>query len=111
MRPLDMLKIGQLMLDEGERKGKHIIDKQWVIDSMDSNINPNYDLYGYYWWRDSYYVKGTLYPAVFASGFAGQEIVIIKDLNLVVVKTASNYEMSSKISEMLKGFILPAFVE
>lgn len=111
MRPLDMLKIGQLMLDEGRWQGKQVIDKQWVIDSMDPASNPYNDSYGYFWWHEKYPVGEKTYSAVVANGWGGQDIVIIKELNLVVVKTASNYDRNDKMSEMLKGFIIPAFVE
>ena len=111
MRPIDMLKIGQLMLNEGKWQGKQIIDEQWVIDSMDPATNPYNNTYGYFWWHENYTVGEKTYPAVLASGWGGQEIVIIKDLNLVVVKTASNYNASSQLPIIMRRFILPAFVE
>jgi len=111
MRSLDMLKVGQLMLNEGKWQGEQVIDKQWVIDSMDPASNPYNNTYGYFWWHTDYAVGGKTYPAVSASGWGGQEIVIIKDLNLVVVKTASNFSGSSQLPIIMRRFILPAFVE
>jgi CubicO group peptidase (beta-lactamase class C family) len=112
MRPMDMLKIGQLMLDDGVWQGKQIINKQWIRDSMDRTHNPySYAQYGYLWWYGSYIdAAGKIYSAVLARGWGGQEIAIIKELDLVVVNTASNYEMESKLDEMIHNFILPAFL-
>ena len=111
MRPIDMLKIGQLMLDDGVWQGKQLLNKQWVEDSLNANINPNNNQYGYFWWHDVSVVNGDIYTVVKAEGWGGQEIIIIKELNLVVVITASNYETRGKGREMLNRFIIPAFVE
>lgn len=111
MRPLDMLKIGQLMLDEGEWQGKQIINKKWVSDSMDPATNPYNNSYGYFWWHKNYTVGEKTYAAVLATGWAGQQIVIVKDLNLVVVTTASILSGGDHLPFMMRGFILPAFVE
>ena len=112
MRPMDMLKIGQLMLDDGVWQGKQIIGKQWIRDSMDRTHNPySYAQYGYLWWYGSYIdAAGKIYSGVLARGWGGQEIAIIKELDLVVVNTASSYEMESKLDEMIHNFILPAFL-
>ena len=113
IRPMDMLKIGQLMLDNGQWSGKQLIDKKWITDSMDRNINAYNSQYGYFWWHHDAFVleAGVAYPYVSASGWGGQEIVIIKDLNLVVVTTAENFESSGKVKNMLNKFIIPAFIE
>jgi CubicO group peptidase (beta-lactamase class C family) len=112
MRPMDMLKLGQLMLDKGKWQGQQIIDKQWVNDSLDKKVNPYNSEYGLFWWRDDVFVfdNGELYPIVRAEGWAGQEILIIEQLNLVVVVTSSNGAAAAKGKEMLREFIIPAFV-
>ncbi|PKF60203.1 hypothetical protein CW745_16150 [Psychromonas sp. psych-6C06] len=113
MRPIDMLKIGQLMLDGGEWQDKQLIDKQWIEDSLDRTVNPFNSLYGYFWWHSDVFVlqSGKTYHYVHASGWGGQEIVIVKELGLVVVTTASNFESSGKVGEMLSQFIIPALIE
>lgn len=113
MRPIDMLKVGQLMLDDGQWQGKQLIDKQWVADSLDRTINTYNSKYGYFWWHDDAFVLDNVknYPYVHASGWGGQEIAIIKELDLVVVTTASNFESSGRVNEMLRNFIIPAFVD
>ncbi|MFT6987554.1 MAG: CubicO group peptidase (beta-lactamase class C family) [Psychromonas sp.] len=113
MRPIDMLKVGQLMLDDGQWQGQQLIDKQWVADSRDRTINTYNSKYGYFWLHDDAFVLDnvTNYPYVHASGWGGQEIVIMKELDLVVVTSASNYDSRGKVNEMLRNFIIPAFVD
>ncbi|WP_194435631.1 serine hydrolase domain-containing protein [Vibrio fluminensis] len=111
MRPLDMLKLGKLMLDEGKWQGKQLIEKQWVLDSMNPATNPYRPSYTYFWWHEDYYVGKDKYTAVLARGWGGQEIAVIKDLDLVVVKTASNFTRTPQLTNMMKRFILPALAE
>ena len=116
MRPIDMLKVGQLMLNDGQWQGKQIINQKWIKDSMDPAINPYKYNYGYFWWRANLSAArtGKQYSVVMARGSGGQNIAIIKELNLVVVTTASNHfnDMGAmKIDQMLKRFIFPTFIE
>lgn len=86
LKPLDLLKIGQLMLNGGTWNDEQIVSKGWVRDSFQtytrSNFNP-YD-YGYMWWNRS--VAG--YDIYFAWGFGGQYIFMIPELNSVAVITS-----------------------
>ena len=111
LRPIDMLKIGQLMLNNGKWKGNQIVSEQWIKDSMDPAINPINNDYGYFWWRHTYYINGIDYPVVYALGAGDQYIVIVKKLNLVIAKTAYNYDSPVEIHQEMRRFILPAFIE
>lgn len=111
LRPNDMSKIGQMMLDGGRYNGRKIISEQWVADSFitytRSNFNP-YD-YGYMWWNKP--VGDT--KVYFAWGFGGQYIFIIPKLNAVVVLTGElgNATQSRSYKEpvfaLLKEEIIP----
>ncbi|MDZ7691643.1 MAG: serine hydrolase [Balneolaceae bacterium] len=87
LRPADMLKIGQMVLNGGTYEGQRIISKGWLAQSFQtytrSEYNP-YD-YGYMWWNRP--VAG--HKVYFAWGFGGQYIFIIPELNSVVVLTSS----------------------
>ncbi|MFP8490254.1 serine hydrolase domain-containing protein [Gracilimonas sp. Q87] len=86
LKPRDLLKIGQLMLNRGTWNNEQIVSQGWVRDSFQtythSNFNP-YD-YGYMWWNRP--VGG--YEVYFAWGFGGQYIFIIPELNSVTVITS-----------------------
>lgn len=94
LRPADMLKIGQMVLDGGVWEGERIVSSAWLEESFRtytrSNYNP-YD-YGYLWWKRP--VSG--YQVRFAWGYGGQYILMIPDLQAVVVMTSDPTETSDE---------------
>ncbi|WP_445664198.1 serine hydrolase domain-containing protein [Fodinibius sp. AD559] len=87
LAPEDMVKIGQMMLNDGVYNDKRIISRDWIVDSFKtytrSNFNP-YN-YGYMWWNKP---VGD-YKVYFAWGYGGQYIFIIPNLNATVVLTGA----------------------
>ncbi|PAU95241.1 hypothetical protein CK503_03320 [Aliifodinibius salipaludis] len=87
LAPGDMVKIGQMMLNDGVYNEKRIISRDWIVDSFKtytrSNFNP-YD-YGYMWWNKL--VGG--YKVYFAWGFGGQYIFMIPELDATIVLTGA----------------------
>lgn len=112
LRPRDMLKLGQLVLNEGKWQGKQLFDSEWIKESTKS-VLPTHtqgNKYSYFWWNTAYYHQGKKYPSIKAVGYGGQEIAIIKDLDLVVVKTANNFFSGSLIDKIVADSILPTLV-
>lgn len=89
LRPADLLKIGQMVMDMGVYNGQKIVPREWIIDSFKvytrSNFNP-YN-YGYLWWRR----KTAGYHVAFAWGNGGQYILMIPELESVIAVTSDNY--------------------
>ena len=87
LRPSDMVKIGQMLLDGGRYDGRQIVSEEWVADSFKTYTRSNYNPYnyGYMWWNKS---VGN-YKVYFAWGFGGQYIFMIPRLNAVVVLTGA----------------------
>jgi CubicO group peptidase (beta-lactamase class C family) len=88
MRPIDMVKLGLLYLGGGQFEGRRILDRAWVDRSLTAQVRMptkgGAAEYGYYWW---------IYPErhiAEAWGGAGQRIVLIRDLKVVVVMTAND---------------------
>jgi CubicO group peptidase (beta-lactamase class C family) len=112
LRPRDMAKVGQIILENGIWNDKQIIDEEWIEESTTEHISTKrnkWSGYGYYWWSRFYYVNGKKFRAIAALGYGGQRIIIIKQLNLVVVTTADNFDRSSSADNMMRKFIIPAF--
>jgi len=127
IRPQDMLKIGQLVLNDGKWKGRQIVSKNWINASTKSIIPipgfsfakssrsklliPQLAYYGDYWYRELLETSAFKEPLLFASGNGGQFIFIIKRLNMVVVFTQGNYESwkAKRALEILAQYILPPF--
>ncbi|MDQ3022441.1 MAG: serine hydrolase [Bacteroidota bacterium] len=56
---LDLAKFGQLYKNQGMWKGKHVISKEWVIQSFQPYQQTDYgDKYGYLFWNNIYKVDG-----------------------------------------------------
>ncbi|MDY8136462.1 DUF2306 domain-containing protein [Aquimarina sp. 2201CG5-10] len=96
----DMAKIGQLMLQEGEWKGKQLISKEWiqkittVVTPKDTLTNrfeldfssPLQRSYGYFWWLfERFYDNPDFKGAYTASGATSHFLTVIPKRNVVVV--------------------------
>ncbi len=96
LKPTDLLKIGQLILDNGVYNSKPLVSPVWIQESFKtytfSNFNP-YG-YGYQWWNQE--IGG--HKTFFAWGNGGQYIFIIPELDAVVVLTSSTLNTSSRRS-------------
>jgi CubicO group peptidase (beta-lactamase class C family) len=102
MLPRDMAKIGQLVLNYGKWEERQIVPAAWVEKSTRPQVAESvfFD-YGYHWWCRSAKNQpcwedpddriGEHPDIALALGFAGQFIMVIRDLNMVVVTTASDY--------------------
>lgn len=111
LRPRDMLKLGMLVNNDGDWQGEPILAKEWIEDSTRGYLytSPGASTYGYYWWLDDHFVDGRVYKTIYGLGYGGQMIAIVKDLDLVVVKTATNYANRNDAMYLMKNDIIPIF--
>jgi CubicO group peptidase (beta-lactamase class C family) len=84
----DMLRIGMLYLDLGADAGEQVVPADWVSTSTSSFVTtgmavPYGPYYGYLWWSGSAHGR----DFYFATGYGGQFILNVPELNLVVVAT------------------------
>lgn len=87
--PRQMLAIGELYMNEGQANGRQVIPEDWIETSLTPVVRSSRNTerqYGYGWWmRD---MAGL--PTVYAWGYGGQFILLVRDLDLVVVTTSSS---------------------
>jgi CubicO group peptidase (beta-lactamase class C family) len=111
LRPLDMAKIGQLVLDGGRWQGEQVISEEWVAESTAPSVNVagGSQGYGYLWWRLSAPLDAGPYPVLNASGWGSQIIHIVPALNTVVVTTGGNHFTSKAfaIDDVLLRKLVP----
>jgi CubicO group peptidase (beta-lactamase class C family) len=81
LRPLDLVKLGQLFLDHGRWRGKQVVPASWVRDATSAQVQGAAGSYGYEWWV----TEADGEPAYQALGFGGQLIEVVPDRDLVVV--------------------------
>lgn len=98
LRPRDLARVGQLILDRGKRDGRVIVPEAWLDASM-RPIIPMGDgrsvSYGYQWYAadetfDAAAGRRTA-RVIFANGNGGQRLFVMPELQLLVVTVAGNY--------------------
>jgi CubicO group peptidase (beta-lactamase class C family) len=104
LRPIDMLKFGQLYLQRGFWNGKPLLSAGWIDKAYVSQIAPRQDHQRYYsgysnfWWHGRH--RGT--PRnIMANGWKGQRISIFPGLGLVVTLTGVIESGESEFFERL----------
>lgn len=87
LKPYDLIKIGQLMLDNGSYNNEQLISKEWTEDSFGTYTFSNYNPYGYgyQWWNQE--IAGE--QVFFAWGSGGQYIFMLPELDAVIVTTSA----------------------
>jgi CubicO group peptidase (beta-lactamase class C family) len=88
LKPRDMAKIGQMVLDHGRWNGSQVVDSTWIELSTEAHITtqfatePHIYKYGFYWW------VVPRWQAFTALGHGGNFIFIVPGKQLVVVMTS-----------------------
>jgi CubicO group peptidase (beta-lactamase class C family) len=118
--PRAMAKFGLLYLNKGMWNGQRIVSEEWVERSrLDYPGNHDIDIpgeasgkmgYSYSWWTKSYTEGGKTIHMYTASGFGGQHIMVLPQVNSVVVFTGGNYVSRRPTFKILKKYIVPALV-
>jgi len=89
LRGRDFLKIGQLVLQDGAWEGEQLIPAGWIHESTRARVRAGFGIrYGYQWWMyELHHSDGTTDPqgVVMASGYGGQKLYVVPDLDLVMV--------------------------
>ncbi|MBO7746425.1 serine hydrolase [Paenibacillus sp. MWE-103] len=135
LRPLDMLKFGELYLREGEWSGEPIVPRALAVRSVRPFIEseePRRGWYGWHWWSDSYDAaedaaaepgetdsqaadggsgaEGRQAPALayfFAQGYGGQFVYVVPSLDIVVVLTADKWRTDRPPGNVFRKFVAP----
>jgi CubicO group peptidase (beta-lactamase class C family) len=111
LRPLDLLRFGQVFVDAGWHDGRELVPTSWIEASWRPNgVSPwNGHRYGYLWWREKWGGQ----QAYFAWGYGGQFVVVVPGLDLVAVLTSSlagpRRGHSRRLRRFLDRYVIPTF--
>ena len=117
LRSRDLLKIGQLMLDDGQYDGQQLVPKAWVKTMLKprSVAMPDQRVdYGYLWWINHFTVNDRDIVAYSASGNGGNYVFVIPELKLTAVITSQAYGtpyMHQQSRQILTDHILTQYVK
>jgi CubicO group peptidase (beta-lactamase class C family) len=93
LRPRDLAKFGQLILNEGAWNNRQIVSKAWIDESTSPHVNgEGLFFYGYQWWLGRSLVNRQEIKWISAVGWGGQRLYIVPSLDLVVVVVAGLYD-------------------
>ena len=107
MRPRDMVKVGQVMLNGGEWAGERYLPEAYLAELLAApapDANPSYGLFWhlnsgdfYLSYAESNHMEGNLLPgtprdAIANYGSGGQVVVVVPSLDLVWVRTGPTIE-------------------
>jgi CubicO group peptidase (beta-lactamase class C family) len=92
MRPRDLAKLGQLVLNRGMWDGKQIVSAAWVDASITPQIQgPVLYFYGYQWWLGRSLVNRRQVDWAAGWGLGGQRLFVLPQLDMVVLVMAGLY--------------------
>ena len=112
LRPRDVAKIGQLVLDGGRWEDRQVVPAAWLKESVEPRIDVEPLVrYGYFWWLGAASVGDIPAPWIAAVGNGGQRLFVLPELELVVAVTAGRYNQPDGWRTpvaVLTQFVLPA---
>ena len=93
LRPRDLAKIGQMVLDRGKWQDRQVVSADWIAQSTAPQINgEGIYFYGYQWWLGRSLVAKREIDWIAGFGLGGQRLYIVPDKRLVVVVNAGLYD-------------------
>lgn len=108
--PQDMIKIGELMMNMGLYNGQQLVSRSWILESVQSYTQSNYNPYnyGYMWWNKPV----DEYTVFFAWGNGGQYIMILPELDVVIsitssLRTSASRRYQREVFQFLDDIIIP----
>jgi CubicO group peptidase (beta-lactamase class C family) len=112
LRPRDMAKIGQLVLDKGVWNGRRLISEAWLEESTEARSEGWFPYrYGYQWWCGESKIGERTVAWIAAWGLGGQRIYVVPADELVVVIAAGLYASDSQgpvVLDILNNYVLAA---
>jgi CubicO group peptidase (beta-lactamase class C family) len=125
MKPLDFLKIIDLVKNNGNWNGKQIVSADWIKKSTNCHIPIDFSFtrfsrmpdaryesarYGFFWYKENLKYKDISTEILFSSGNGGQYMMWLPEYKTTVVFTGSNYgNWRGKLPfEILLKYIIPS---
>jgi len=122
LRSRDMVKFGQMYMDDGRWNGQQIVSREWVAASIQTYTELAWtspdtrawkvDGYGYQWWTGHFERDGQDLSTFAARGWGQQTVMVIPELELVVAINSNDYDARpdgvNQVFGLIDRFILPA---
>ena len=92
LRPRDLAKFCQLVLNGGTWNNRQIVSKAWIDESTSPHVHgEGLFFYGYHWWLGRSLINRQEIKWISAVGWGGQRMYVVPSVDLVVVVFAGLY--------------------
>jgi CubicO group peptidase (beta-lactamase class C family) len=108
LKPMDMAKIGELVLNKGIWKGRRIISEGWIERATTPRFMTEFDKsgYGYFWWTKDYDLgDGRKTRVISSRGAGGQYTHILPEYGIVMAFTERN-STTPQVGGMILGDLI-----
>ncbi len=115
--PRDLLKFGQLYLENGKHNDNTILTEHWIEKSFKKHVVLNNTIdknhYGYLFWHKSYIINGEEIQSIECRGSGGQYVFIVPKLDAVIVITSGNYTNGKGFQpeRIMHEYVLPGLLK
>jgi CubicO group peptidase (beta-lactamase class C family) len=119
LRPRDLMRIGQLVLQNGTGERIQVISEDWLTQalypSVIFNLVPDIGLrtdYGFLWWlpKSIHPESRKVLQSYAAAGWGGQYLIIYPEQEIVIVMTGGNHDTEDASAQWHNDYSLPAMV-
>lgn len=106
-----LLKLGELVRNDGNLDGQQILSQAWVDEMLFPHVPANEEQnYGYHWWQRDFACGDTTVSGWYMAGNGGNKVVVIDQLGLTIVITATLYStdgMHQQSTDIIEKYLLP----
>jgi len=113
LSPMDIMKIGIMVMDNGKWENKQIVSEEWIRKATSSYLTTSFDIstYGYFWWiREMRISEGKTTKVISAEGAGGQKMYIFPEYQLIIAFSERNYSTPQVSPLFIKESILPILI-
>lgn len=110
-RPIDILKIGLMIQNDGRWNDQVIVSSSWIKESFKRHGTLLGIDYGLLWYSESYQLGGMDIQSHLAMGHGGQFLILFPELKVTVVIAASDYNSSLDFYSFVGENILPSLIK
>jgi CubicO group peptidase (beta-lactamase class C family) len=114
LRSRDLLKLGQLYLNNGRWQGHQVISEAWVRRSLSPHAHAREDTdYGYLWWLQTFQINGQKITTYGMYGTGGNKVYVLPVQGVVVVVTTTNFRVAGAgalTDQLFTSVIVPALL-
>jgi CubicO group peptidase (beta-lactamase class C family) len=110
LNPMDMMKIGILVMKNGKWEKQQIVSENWIRKATSSYLPTSFDIstYGYFWWIREMKTGGDKTTRVIsAEGAGGQKLYILPEYQLIIAFTERNFTTPQVGPVFISESILP----